>query len=225
MSVTEFESNEIVSRTGVNSRIQDINGMFPVSVPNGGTGKTSLTSGQILLGNGTAGITSTATLPVSKGGTGGTTEHNARVNLGVLAPYVLYSNNNGTNGDITFSLPTGYELVDFKYLEFYFSNKANDGGGIPSDDGMCCSKIYRWNPSGSRFDNIINLEINAGTKTDKIYFKVMSTRYSIGTTNANKNKAIRNNNKSFTLSFDSGGTWGLSQGADIYVFKVIGYKN
>ena len=42
MSVTEFQISEIVSMSGVNSRIQEINNMFPVSVNNGGTGQTSL---------------------------------------------------------------------------------------------------------------------------------------------------------------------------------------
>lgn len=41
-----------------------------LSVLNGGTGKTSLTSGAILLGNGTNAITTTSVLAQSKGGTG-----------------------------------------------------------------------------------------------------------------------------------------------------------
>jgi hypothetical protein len=94
MSVTQFTANEYVTRNNVNSRVTEINNditainnKFPVSVSNGGTGQTSLTSGEILLGNGTSGITSTATLPVSKGGTGQTSLNSGEILLG-----------NGTDG-------------------------------------------------------------------------------------------------------------------------------
>lgn len=99
MSVTEFGANEIVSRSNVNNRVTQINNditavnnKFPVSVANGGTGQTSLTSGEILLGNGTSGISSTATLPVSKGGTGQTSLGSGYILLG-----------NGTSGITTTS--------------------------------------------------------------------------------------------------------------------------
>lgn len=121
MSVTEFESNEIVSRTGVNSRIEEINNMFPLTVENGGTGKTSLTSGQILLGNGTSGITSTATLPVSKGGTGGTTKSSARTNLEVFTSTQLYANSSGSSSTISLSS----SIQNFNYIEIFTIN--NDG--------------------------------------------------------------------------------------------------
>lgn len=54
-----------------------------LSVSRGGTGKTTLTSGAILLGNGTSGITSTSTLSISKGGTGAATTSGALNNLGL----------------------------------------------------------------------------------------------------------------------------------------------
>ena len=82
MAISTFEADEIVARANVNQRINQANAYFPVSVPNGGTGKTSLTSGNILLGNGTSGITSTATLPVSKGGTGRTSLTSGEVLVG-----------------------------------------------------------------------------------------------------------------------------------------------
>lgn len=70
MAISTFEADEIVARANVNQRINQANAYFPVSVANGGTGRTSLTSGQILLGNGTSGVTGTGKLPVTKGGTG-----------------------------------------------------------------------------------------------------------------------------------------------------------
>jgi hypothetical protein len=87
MAISTFEADEIVARANVNQRINQANAYFPVSVANGGTGKTSLTSGQILLGNGTSGITSTATLPVTKGGTGTTSLTSGNILIG-----------NGTSG-------------------------------------------------------------------------------------------------------------------------------
>ena len=63
-----------------------------LSVSRGGTGKTSLTSGAILLGNGTSGISTTSTLSVSKGGTGQSTLTSGAILLG-----------NGTNGITTTS--------------------------------------------------------------------------------------------------------------------------
>ena len=83
MSIEEFEATEGVSRVNVNRRITQANAYFPVSVENGGTGATSLTSGEILLGNGTDAITSIATLPITSGGTGATTSENACINLGI----------------------------------------------------------------------------------------------------------------------------------------------
>lgn len=56
-------------------------GTLPVS--RGGTGQTTLTSGAILLGNETSGISSTSTLPINKGGTGSTTANGVLNNLGL----------------------------------------------------------------------------------------------------------------------------------------------
>lgn len=56
-------------------------GTLPVS--RGGTGQTTLTSGAILLGNGTNSISSTSVLSVSKGGTGATNSGWALSNLGL----------------------------------------------------------------------------------------------------------------------------------------------
>lgn len=59
-------------------------GTFPVSVANGGTGQTSLTSGRYLKGNGTSAVTLQAVpIPIADGGTNATTAADARINLGV----------------------------------------------------------------------------------------------------------------------------------------------
>ncbi len=77
-----------------------------LSVSRGGTGQTTLSSGAILLGNGTSGIASTSTLPINKGGTGSTTASGSLNNLGlpkesgnwtpaINATSVSYSNRSG----------------------------------------------------------------------------------------------------------------------------------
>lgn len=119
MAVTEFQATDLVTRSNVNKKIQQINALFPVSVANGGTGAETLSSGEILLGNGTSAITSTATLPVAKGGTGGTTASVARTNLDVLHATTLYSNNSATTGTITLS----DTVTNYSFLEIYFRNK------------------------------------------------------------------------------------------------------
>jgi hypothetical protein len=43
MSADLFEANELVSRSNVNDRITAINGMFPVSIADGGTGSNTAT--------------------------------------------------------------------------------------------------------------------------------------------------------------------------------------
>ncbi|RLC37485.1 hypothetical protein DRH27_03840, partial [Candidatus Falkowbacteria bacterium] len=54
-----------------------------LDVNRGGTGAVTLSSGDILLGNGTGGILSTSTLAINKGGTGATTAAGARTALNV----------------------------------------------------------------------------------------------------------------------------------------------
>ena len=121
MAISTFEADEIVARANVNQRINQANAYFPVSVANGGTGQTSLSSGQILLGNGTSGITSTATLPVSKGGTGATTVKNARSSLGVYHETILYSNDSGSTSTITLSS----SIQNFVAIEIMTRNNEN----------------------------------------------------------------------------------------------------
>lgn len=67
-----------------------------IDVAHGGTGVTSLASGEYLVGNGTGGVTTSATIPVadldgtlaiSQGGTGATTAAGARSNLGATTKY------------------------------------------------------------------------------------------------------------------------------------------
>ena len=232
MAISLFGENEVVSRGGVNQRIQQINDTFPLPVSEGGTGVTSFNSGNILVGNGTSGITTTSVLSIEHGGTGSITKHGIRYTRNVMESIVLYNNKNGTKGNIDFQPKLDEHGIDnlntFRYLEFYYSNKDNDTQSVMHDDGMCCSKVYRWDENGSTFNNTINLTISGGSTLNNVkYFTVKSARYNIGPDQTNKNKAIHNGSKSHIVQFDSNNSWGIDpQGVDkdIYVFRVVGYK-
>lgn len=84
-------TNNFASKTHSHVVSDLISGTLSVSM--GGTGKTSLTSGAILLGNGTSAISSTSILGVSKGGTGQSSLTSGAILLG-----------NGTNGISTTSV-------------------------------------------------------------------------------------------------------------------------
>ena len=80
--------------------VSDLNsGVLPISL--GGTGQTFLNNGQILLGNGTNGITSTYMLSVNQGGTGQTNLPAGSILLGngangITSTYVLPIDKGGT---------------------------------------------------------------------------------------------------------------------------------
>lgn len=196
MAISTFGANEIVTRGNVNNRITAINNMFPLSIGNGGTG--------------------------------GSTAKSARENLDVLSTSILYSSETGTNGNITFNIPSGYELHDFKYLEFYYSNAADTSY---TDDGMMMAKVYRWSSSGHTFNNRINLVTTSVSTTDRTYFNIYSVRYSIEINGSDIGKAMKSTGTTghnYYAQIDSYGNCYVSQvddANDIYIFRVVGYKN
>lgn len=149
--------------------------------------------------------------------------------VGVMVSHILYDSEQGTNGNIDFTSrlnELNHSLSDFKYLEFYYSNGAEDDKNA-NDDGMCMQKVYKWDEQGAYFDNTINLSIQGSTTTDKTYFVTASTRYNVGSSAA-PTMAIRNNNKSVSLGINKDGNtlsnWYMETGsANIYVFRVVGY--
>ncbi len=169
-------------------------------------------------------------LSIANGGTNAITEHGIRYNINVMETRVLYDNTNGgTSGDITFNLPSGTSLKDYRYLEFYYSNKAE---GI-YDDGFHVSKVYRWQQSSSqtitRFNNTIGLTLCGATHSgDNTYFILCTTRYNIETQSgdAYSGKAIKLTNKSFYVSFGDNGCsrHPVDSNNNIWVFRVLGYK-
>lgn len=178
----------------------------------------------------------TEKIPITRGGTNAISVSGARENLGVLTQYVLFDsleqpNQLPTNGDIDFEtklMDLGLNLKDFKFLEFFYSNQ----GEGTNDDGMHCTRVYPWG-SDSRlyFDNTIALSTQGSTLTDKLYFNIAHTLYAIGTPE-HDSQAIRinTNGKTATLQITRQETAGdpifdytASTGADIWVYRVIGY--
>lgn len=114
---------ETTVNTNLVAAINEIDGKFPVSVSDGGTGQTTLTSGNILVGNGTDGITSISTVPIANGGTGGTTATDARTNLGVMTGVQLYYNTSGSSGTIELSDEIkNYQCIDIGFFISVYSS-------------------------------------------------------------------------------------------------------
>lgn len=88
--------------------------MFPASVFNGGTGTSLLPVGDILIGNGTSAVTTIPTLPISKGGTGGTTTIEALTQLGLTVESGNWTPSLLSNGN------TPADLSYFAQVGFYF---------------------------------------------------------------------------------------------------------
>ena len=93
-----------------------------IDVSYGGTGVTSLASGEYVLGNGTGGLTTSATIPVgdlsgtlavNQGGTGATTAAGARSNLGATTKYAA-SNAELTpsSGSVTWTVSHNLNTAD-----------------------------------------------------------------------------------------------------------------
>ena len=101
-----------------------------IGVPYGGTGVTSLASGEYVLGNGTGGLTTSATIPVAdldgtiainQGGTGATTAAGARSNLGATTKYAesnaeLTPSSGSVTWTVSHSLNTADTVVSVRDL-------------------------------------------------------------------------------------------------------------
>lgn len=88
MSVTEFQSTDLVTRLNVNEKIQQINSLFPVSIANGGTGATTASSAISNLG-----VSGTVLYSNESGTTGTITLSSPITNFNTLG---VYAKNRGT---------------------------------------------------------------------------------------------------------------------------------
>lgn len=68
-------------------------------------------------------------IPISKGGTGGTTASTARQNLELLKAFVLYDNDEGNEGTVTLSdNADDYEFLDIIIWDFYLTRVYHRNG-------------------------------------------------------------------------------------------------
>ena len=129
-------------------------GILPVS--RGGTGQISLTSGNILLGNGDSAITSTSCLSIDKGGTGSTTESNARSNLSVYSK---------SETDTLLSSKAPYEI------------KSSTDFNSMTTPGLYTMRSSSTNsPSGGSYHSLIVLKSDTGNYVQQLAIKESTTQ-------------------------------------------------
>lgn len=169
MSADLFTSDELVAMSNVNARITDINNdlsslddKFPVSVSNGGTGTTTLTSGDILLGNGTSAITSTSCLSVSKGGTGQTSLTSGDILLGngtsaITSTSTLPITKGGTGATTASSARTNLNVMESVQLYYNASGTTGTVALSQSIANFQIIEIFFWIESVSTFKSSVRI--------------------------------------------------------------------
>lgn len=167
-----------------------------LSVSNGGTGATTFTSGNILVGSGTSAITSVASVPVGNGGTGATTASGARTNLGVVTEYGTWT---PTIGNSATTQPT---------ISNYYNQKG-DYYVIGKLVYISCAVKFRCSAYGDTYACINGLPYASTTVTTEQAL-ARSIQYYATNTTAYPNAIIRAG-ESFILLKDQGGfgycTW------------------
>lgn len=145
-----------------------------------------------------AGDITSGTLPIARGGTGGTTATKARTNLEVWKEYSLYNNSSGTTGTITLSdTYTNYKKILVYFNDNGVYNTATLYPGMGTKVGLHTAYLYT---SGSGWY----------LHTTLLSFSGKSVSFSRnGLAQHNTNPAIV-----VTLSSDAG----------IRVNKIVGYK-
>lgn len=169
MSADLFTSDELVAMSNVNARITDLNsdistlnGKFPVSVANGGTGQNTLSSGEILLGNGTSGISSTSCLSVSKGGTGVTSLTSGDILLGngtngISSVTTLPITSGGTGATTASSARTNLNVMESVQLYYNASGTTGTVELSQSIANFQIIEIFFWIESVSTFKSSVRI--------------------------------------------------------------------
>lgn len=231
---------ETTVNTNLVAAINEIDGKFPVSVANGGTGNTSLTSGNILLGNGTDAITSTDVLSVAKGGTGQTSLTSGNILLGngtdgVTSTDVLPISKGGTGAtsaaDIrsALSVMTGTSLwgssSGTKSTINFTDNYANyDFIYIQGmDNGVATCNIFR--PITTSQVSICNWYATAASNPMGMYYHGCYLSFSYSSSTGKTTVTFeRNGTYTVKLAANTDDTWTVSSTAGIYITKIMGYK-
>ena len=99
------------------------------------------------------------TIPVSQGGTGGTTATSARTNLEVMKAYILYDNDEGNLGTVTLNQSVdSFEFIDIIIWDFFVTRVYNRHGrsiGLNTTGGFGGNSIYWYAESVSINGNVI----------------------------------------------------------------------
>lgn len=136
-------------------------------------------------------------IPISKGGTGGTTASEARENLGVLTETVLFSNSYGSQGTITLS----DDVKNYSYVEIFYRQDSSNFNSV---------KIENPNEKNVALENIQYY-------SDKLYM-----RASVAILNEN---TLTWESGSYGYKvISSSGTISGSASNMFYITKIVGYK-
>lgn len=206
MSITEFQSTDLVTRANVNEKIQQINSLFPVSIANGGTGATTAEEALTNIGAAASSHTHPAsditsgTLPIERGGTGATTASSAISNLGVSGT-VLYSNSSGSDGTITLSSP----ITNFNTLGVYAKNRGTDHSAA----------VYNEIRPG--YTTVMSLSANDATNNnyDCTIWRAAIINFSGTTLTFSRN---------FASSYYNNGTYNSNSSDGFKILRVVGYN-
>lgn len=195
LAITNALNNKANS-SDIPTQLTDLTGVLPV--PQGGTGKTAFNSGSFIMGNGTDGFTSLAKVPISKGGTNGTTVTEARTNLAVYTKENIYHNASGTSGTITLSQSAN----NYKWIEIVYA----------------WSNIFQYlnlipNTSGSK---TANLFLNYTTDSGSQYISRSALIY------VNNKTITWSRNRSWLVNV--GGS-NYTNNDKILIFSVYGFKS
>lgn len=198
-----LENLSTTTKTSLVNAINEVNGKT-TPVTQGGTGLTSLSNGEILIGNGTDPILSLAALPVSKGGTGGVTAAEARVALGLYSERKewTYGLNSGVVTLTNANLNNFDELVIFYFVS---GDNADECTTIKPKDGVIFTldNLYPYTSGGNP---AVSLK---------------STKYRGSNSGSN---ATLTPSDSRNVNFSSGSVTVDMIDNPYQVYKVVGYK-
>lgn len=140
------------------------------------------------------------TLPISQGGTGGTTKTEARTNLEVYTPVSLYSNSSGTSSTITLSDSyTNYEKIEIMF---------EDNGAFNS---------VSFYPSIANYVVLTNTYSNDYTASSNMFIFIHTCLLTF-----TNRTAVFSRQAVYTIQKDN---FLYQSNTDLKVKKIIGYKH
>ena len=145
------------------------------------------------------------TIPISNGGTGGTTATAARTNLGVMAEYSIYYNAAGTTGSVSLSS----SIADFQIIEIFF--------WIESISTFKSSvRIYNGGGSSATTSLVLN---TGGTASNSIRLRAFAGNIDIADDSITRARQVR------AYITGTNATIAEEMTTDTpKIYKVIGYK-